>query len=157
MCKGINEAAVHGINGLSKHNWNSFCLLLQSCNNGRAIAHDHVRCLTDQLGSVPARTLCLALRKKDIEADVPPLHPAQVLKPLSECPDASLTLRIVRDPDQYTDTLDRPGLLSMRRKRPRSGRATNKGEELTSSHFRRPTLGSRYCNCLTHDFTKGWN
>jgi 3,4-dihydroxy-2-butanone 4-phosphate synthase len=45
-----------------------------------------------------------------------------------------LTLRIVSDPDQHTDTLHRPGLLRMRSERLRRRGATEQSNELTPLH-----------------------
>ncbi len=61
--------------------------------------------------------------------------PAQLLKPLQECPDASLKFRIVRGYGQkYADAPHPLGLLRARRERPRCRGAANERDERAAVH-----------------------
>src|SRR5262249_35104667 len=106
-------------------------------NNGRhevGVGDQHVRCETRQLSKGGAYPVSVRCRKANIDVDIAPIVPTQLLEFLSKRRYLGLSRKIgLGIPHQHTDAPHPIGLLRASRKRP-SGRCAAEHNELAPPH-----------------------
>ena len=84
----------------------------------RGIRQDLVRYRGDYLRGIGPRALGIPFAEANIEPDVAPFTPAQVLHSLAEGGEARLSLRVLRGANQHADAPHGFALLGASRERP---------------------------------------
>jgi hypothetical protein len=99
-----DQAGTHWIDDLRKDDWHGARCPLQFHHRGGGNGQDDIRSEPEQFGSIRAIVVCNASGPARLDADVPPISPAQLLQSLPEHRQAGFPFRMVGgDIHQHAD------------------------------------------------------
>src|SRR5262249_26228860 len=131
-----NESAADWVDGCHKHDWNGAARLLQRPDDRAGRGDDHIRRERDKFRRVSAKAVEIPRPPAIVDPYVVAADPAAFLQSLCERGDARRSFRIVRShAHEHPNASHPPGLLRVRRERPRYSRAAEQRDELAPFHL----------------------